>query len=549
MPVETVPVIAAAGIVLGFVWHCWLTDYVVDDAFITFRYARNLARGLGLVFNPGDYVEGYTNFLWTSILGGVAWLLPGSDLLPVAQGLGILFGVATLVAVTRFSWSIRGGRSGAGLIAPTFLALQSPFVAWSSGGLETMLFAFLVFAATVAYVRAVATDSGFVRPSVLFALAVLTRPDGFVFFAAASLHLLTGELRARRIGWQRLLAWTLPFAAIFLPYMAWRWWYYGYLLPNTFYAKVDGGLAQHLRGARYAAQFLIHAGAPMLALSLGLRLMRCRPLWVRVFALQIAAQLAYVFYVGGDGLAFYRFFVPVLPFAAVTGQEGALAIWRRLDVGWRTSRARRATFGAAAVLAVALLYGARASMPVYAFPAAYRWFEPQSELSFPHPGAARYLWFDNYFVDRLATAARWLNAHAAPGSLVAATPAGAIGYYMDLPLIDMLGLTDARIARAPLPTAGQGRAGHERADGRYVLSRRPDYILLGNVAVLPRPLVDADFPAKLTLAAEHQIWRDPTFHRDYVRETVRLADHGLFQYFTFYRRRDNHTWSVPSPSS
>src|SRR5689334_10099421 len=40
----------------------------IDDAYITFRYARNLVRGLGLVYNPGERIEGYTNFLWTILV-------------------------------------------------------------------------------------------------------------------------------------------------------------------------------------------------------------------------------------------------------------------------------------------------------------------------------------------------------------------------------------------------------------------------------------------------------------------------------------------------
>ena len=179
--------VAIGAVVYVFLWHCWLTNYVVDDAFITFGYARNFARGLGLVFNPGDYVEGYSNFLWTVMLSGVARLAPQSDLLPVAQGLGIAFGLATLLAVARFSSALRGGLGGTALVAPAFLALQAPFVAWSTGALETTLFAFLVFTATVAYVRAVEADAGYAWPSVLFALATLTRPDGLVFFGAASL--------------------------------------------------------------------------------------------------------------------------------------------------------------------------------------------------------------------------------------------------------------------------------------------------------------------------------------------------------------------------
>ncbi|HEX4934306.1 MAG TPA: hypothetical protein VFV33_14045, partial [Gemmatimonadaceae bacterium] len=57
--------LAAAAAILYGLWAAWRRAWVSDDAYITFRYADHLARGLGLVFNVGERVEGYSNFLWT----------------------------------------------------------------------------------------------------------------------------------------------------------------------------------------------------------------------------------------------------------------------------------------------------------------------------------------------------------------------------------------------------------------------------------------------------------------------------------------------------
>jgi arabinofuranosyltransferase len=170
-----------------------------------------------------------------------------------------------------------------------------------------------------------------------------------------------------------------------------------------------------------------------------------------------------------------------------------------------------------------------------------RWFEPQSELSFPGDSHDHsYRWFGNYFVDRLAVAARYLETHAPRGSLVASTPAGSIAYYMNHRVIDMLGLTDRHIARTAGIYQGEwqyGRAGHEKGDGPYVLSRAPDFILMGNVAVLPFPLDERSMATKLVFKSEHELWAEPEFHARYELVSVRLADSGPFQYFTFYRRK------------
>ena len=81
------------------------------------------------------------------------------------------------------------------------------------------------------------------------------------------------------------------------------------------------------------------------------------------------------------------------------------------------------------------------------------------------------------------------------------------------------------------------KAGHEKGDGRYVLSRAPDYILMGNVAVLPYPLTDETMATKLVNKSEHELWADPEFHQRYELVSVRLASSGPFQYFTFYRKK------------
>ena len=81
------------------------------------------------------------------------------------------------------------------------------------------------------------------------------------------------------------------------------------------------------------------------------------------------------------------------------------------------------------------------------------------------------------------------------------------------------------------------RAGHMKGDGKYVLSRKPDYILLGNVAVLMRPIDMEGMREKLVRKSEREIWEDPRFHQEYEIVQVRLRERGVFQYFTFFQRK------------
>src|SRR5690242_18138108 len=94
---------ACCALLFIYVLHCLAVNYVVDDSFITFRYVRNFVRGNGLVYNPGERVEGYTNFLWAMILSGILWINSNVNLLVVAQLLGIMFGAATILLAVKFS--------------------------------------------------------------------------------------------------------------------------------------------------------------------------------------------------------------------------------------------------------------------------------------------------------------------------------------------------------------------------------------------------------------------------------------------------------------
>lgn len=118
---------------------------MVDDTFISFRYSKNLAEGLGPVYNAGERVEGVTNFLWVALLAIPSAL--GWDLGATARILGLLstllgFGLLTI----RNPWlSNDYGRLWAG----TLFASSAPVACWATGGLETPLFALLILAAVL----------------------------------------------------------------------------------------------------------------------------------------------------------------------------------------------------------------------------------------------------------------------------------------------------------------------------------------------------------------------------------------------------------------
>lgn len=304
---------------------------VVDDAYISFRYARNLVEGHGLVFNVGERVEGYTNFLWTVLLAPFIGL--GAPPAIVAALGGLALGGVTLWLAYRAGRSMGGARVG--IIAALLLALDGSFALWSVAGMETMLFTCLILAGGTAYLRERSDPLRWPLSGLLFALAAMTRPEGVAFFAVTVGHQVLVRLSEER----RLLRWgdlirVLLFGGLWGSYFLGRWWYYGFPLPNTFYVKVDpGGTQDQLaRGAQYVRTFLrIHLGLltwlPLAVLFLRRKIDR----WATYALSVIGVHGAYVVYVGGDW-SVGRFLVPVLPFFYLLLAQGLAEVYQWLQL-------------------------------------------------------------------------------------------------------------------------------------------------------------------------------------------------------------------------
>jgi hypothetical protein len=205
--------------------EAWALRWASDDAYISFRYADNLAHGRGLVFNAGERVEGYTNFLWTVIVTGFIRL--GIDPGQAAIALALLSFLALMVVLRRLTLRLRPGPAPLLDLAPVLAAGSYTMASFATSGLETMFAALLVL---VAVERAESRRPG--QAGLSGILAVMAHPDHAVFYLALGL-VLAAERERRR----ELIPYLLPALLLYLPYFVWRWRYYGDLMPNTFYAK------------------------------------------------------------------------------------------------------------------------------------------------------------------------------------------------------------------------------------------------------------------------------------------------------------------------
>ena len=337
----------------------WLTSvswFLADDAFISFRYVRNLLNGHGLVFNAGERVEGYSNFLWVLELAAIWRIL---DIRPehAAPWLSVLFTALTLALMLWLIARLPGLRMR-GLVswmALGFVCGSATFAVWTSGGgLETRQFTFFTVLAVVCLSLYRNRRWGLLAASLSLALASLTRPEGpliaaccFAWFGALQLLDALNGLRraaetqdvsiveaiaamARGIDWRGLLCLIAPFALIVGAHFLFRYAYYGEWLPNTYYAK-------HIRpwyeaGFKYLWAAALETGLYLL-LPLAWYAMRQRWRDARdgayaLILLIVAAHMLYLARLGGDFYEFrpMDFYWPLL---AVPAAEGIarLGIW------------------------------------------------------------------------------------------------------------------------------------------------------------------------------------------------------------------------------
>jgi hypothetical protein len=301
-------------VVAAWVVQSFFLNYTVDDAFITFRYSRNFAQGLGFVFNPGERVEGFTNLLWT-LCCAIPFRL-GLDVVWFSKIVLMLLSAASLATVVLLVRRLApNARWWLPFIPAAMLALHTSYTLYAVNGIETQLFVFLLLVSI--FLAAGEFKRGGWLSAVFLGLLFLTRPDGFMFGSLCfGLRLVWGK-RDRS-----LAVWAAIFAAFVGGLTAFRLAYFGHPFPNTYYAKAAGSLEQRVSmwGSRYFRDiFRVPANwfylLPPLTVVLAWKRL---PTFARGLCATPYIYLAYVLYIGGDvNFPHFRFLLHVLPLLAI----------------------------------------------------------------------------------------------------------------------------------------------------------------------------------------------------------------------------------------
>lgn len=246
---EAVVVFAAA---IGAVAHQALWwNWAIEDAAISYAYARNLAEGQGLVaMVGGERLEGYSNPTWVLLLAGVHLL--GVDLFVGSRALEAVFGFASVLLTWALAREVVADRrSHVPWIAAVMLAMNTQHALWGQSGLENGLWSILLAGSSLRVLVEVRTG-GPPWSALGFLALAWTRPEGILQMvpAAALLAIVVGQ---KRMPWTRPVAWAALFSVPWALLEAARIAYFAWPVPQTYYAKLeqkDKGLFQwNLAGA------------------------------------------------------------------------------------------------------------------------------------------------------------------------------------------------------------------------------------------------------------------------------------------------------------
>jgi hypothetical protein len=460
-------------------YYIFLSSFVVDgtryfvlfdDAMISMRYALNLVRGNGLVWNPGELVEGFTNPLWTLFMA-VFHLLPldpSKISLPI-QIVGGLFFIASLYFVKKIADELLDNQ-WVSLLAVLMTAFYGQLSTWSLLGMEVSVLILITMITVWLSLRALKSNKFNPWIYVLLGVGTLVRIDMAVIYLAVVIFLIVADKDHRK----RHLVWgVLTFIVFIGGQTLIRYLYYGEIFPNTYYLKVTGAptLLIWKRGLFVFAKFVWNFNTLIFILPFLVILIKPSR-YTLLLAWVFASMCAYSIYIGGDAWeakgGANRFISTVIPLYFVLLSYSLEMIRRGLMtvLDQKSDKVNLLTkVGMVAIVVVSMVnFNALLDTSSLKF-----WLLLKRHQFIP--GSERYVEISSE-----------LNKITTDEASIAVVTAGIIPYFTDTYALDLMGKTDPIVALGDMHiTEGLPlidlRPGHMKWDYAYSLGeRKPDVV-------------------------------------------------------------------------
>ncbi len=451
----------------------------IDDAFITFRYARHILAGDGFTFNPGEHVLGTTTPLYTLLMAFLG-LFSGGAAAPfplLALGVNALADALTCILL----WQIgkRLGHELAGAVTAAVWAVAPFSVTFAIGGMETSVYILLSTAAILAFLREKYPLTFF-----LCGLAFLTRPDALIFIGLLALGRAWVALKSKAFA--PLLKDAAAFLAPVVPWLIFAGVYFGSFIPHSIAAKslayrlgADEGFVRLIQ--HYTTPFYDTSLIGMTAVGIGLvlypflTLVGFRSLQRqdrRVWAVLAYPWLYFVVYAVANPLIFRWYLTPPLPVYFLGILAGAQTILNGIG-RWLGRRAFFAGGGKAREIAC------RAPLILLALPIISSlggWvLHPDHGLTTPAPEMAFYKLELLY-----SQTAERIQPMLQPGDLLAAGDVGVLGYTTEAQILDTVGL-NSPLSSQYFPLPAEDYVINYAIPTRLILDARPRFVIFPEV--------------------------------------------------------------------
>jgi hypothetical protein len=444
--------------------------FPLDDPWIHLTFARNLARGWGFAFNQGEPVQGSTAPLWTLILAFIhRFTRNPTAMVWITKILGMVFlwvsafyGMRIVTHLTKKRWG--------GLVAGVAIATLSHFGWAMVSGMEVTLSLALVLAG-IHYHLAESRGWRAYLPWVLFALAAYTRPEALALIGFLTLDILVRRLAFR----QKVMYWRglVTYAVVLLPYFALNLTLAHSLFPQTYVAKVGRtslftaiatGDGPQIRMLLFKTPFMYLGGFvahlwqanPILTLLAGVGLVLMMPRIGQRGTGGLLIPLVALLYAPVIGMV-APFVRPAFQNGRYIGSPTAVALLAAIAGGTILLKSLRS---GSARLAMALAIGALALFNTVSTAIATAGNTASAESS----------------INRQQVAiGKWLARNTPGNATIACNDVGAIGYFANRRVLDVLGLvTPEVVAYRKKRQIGLENLGTME----FIRDRKPDYLVI-----------------------------------------------------------------------